>query len=119
MSPGEFPPLDIIIVGAGIAGFSATISCRRAGHNVRVYERSRLNNELGAAIHMCPNAFRGLAAWGLDPVKARFVTCQKSYRASGSTMVKIHESDDGYITAKFGSPWWFCHRVDLQDSTRS
>ena len=42
--------LDVVIVGGGIAGFAAAIALRRAGHAVRVYERSAMNNELGAAI---------------------------------------------------------------------
>lgn len=111
-------PLNILIVGAGIAGFSAAISCRRAGHNVQIYERSALNNELGAAIHICPNASRGLLAWGLNPVKARFVSCKKSFRAHGTTLVKFHEGNDEYITKKFGAPWFFAHRVDLHEELK-
>ncbi|EKD20524.1 salicylate hydroxylase [Drepanopeziza brunnea f. sp. 'multigermtubi' MB_m1] len=111
-------PLDIIIVGAGIAGFAAAISCRRAGHHVEIYERSALNNELGAAIHVCPNASRGLLAWGLDPVQAQFVTCKRSYRAHGSTLVRFHEGDDTYVTEKFGAPWFFAHRVDLHEELK-
>jgi len=114
----EATPLNILIVGAGIAGFSAAISCRRAGHNVQLFDRSALNNELGAAIHVCPNASRGLLAWGMDPVRARFVTCKKSFRAHGKTLEKFHEADDSYITEKFGSPWFFAHRVDLHEELK-
>ncbi len=118
MEPAKSTPLNILIVGAGIAGFSAAISCRRAGHKVNIYERSALNNEVGAAIHVCPNASRGLLAWGLDPVRARFVTCKKSFRAHGTTLVKFHEADDSYITEKFGAPWFFAHRVDLHEELK-
>lgn len=118
MSASSSPPLNILIVGAGIAGFSAAISCRRAGHNVQLFERSAMNNELGAAIHVCPNASRGLLAWGMDPVRARFVTCKKSYRAHAKTMEKFHEADDSYIGEKFGSPWYFAHRVDLHEELK-
>lgn len=34
-------PLDIIIVGAGLAGLSAAISCALAGHNVQVVEAAK------------------------------------------------------------------------------
>lgn len=37
--------LDIIIVGAGIAGLSAAITIRRGGHNVKVPIYLRLHNE--------------------------------------------------------------------------
>ena len=117
-SNAEFRPLDIIIVGAGIGGFSSAIACRRAGHNVRIYERSSLNNELGAAIHVCPNASRGLLAWGLDPVAARFVQAKKSYRAHSDSLVRFHETDEGYITEKYGAPWYFAHRVDLHEGLK-
>ncbi|KAH7360729.1 salicylate hydroxylase [Rhexocercosporidium sp. MPI-PUGE-AT-0058] len=111
-------PLNILIAGAGIAGLSAAISCRHAGHNVQLFERSALNNELGAAIHICPNASRGLLAWGMDPMRARFVTCKKSFRAYGKTLEKFHEADDSYVTEKFGSPWFFAHRVDLHEELK-
>ncbi|PMD63654.1 salicylate hydroxylase [Hyaloscypha bicolor E] len=110
--------LKVIIVGAGIAGFSAAISCRRAGHDVQIYERSALNNELGAAIHVCPNASRGLLAWGLDPVRARFVTCKKSYRAHAASLEKFHTSDESYVPSTFGAPWFFAHRVDLHEELK-
>ena len=34
-------PLDIIIIGAGLSGLSAAISCALAGHHVRVLESAR------------------------------------------------------------------------------
>ncbi len=117
LSP-ESAPLQILIVGAGIAGFSAAISCRRAGHHVQIYERSALNNELGAAIHVCPNASRGLLAWGLDPIKARFVTCKRSYRAHAKSLEIFHESVEDYIEPTFGAPWFFAHRVDLHEELK-
>jgi salicylate hydroxylase len=118
MAAVEAKPLDIVIVGGGIGGFAAAISCRRAGHNVQVYERSSMNNELGAAIHVCPNASRGLLAWGLDPVQARFVNAKRSYRKHGSTLETFHETVEDYITAKFGAPWYFAHRVDLHEALK-
>jgi salicylate hydroxylase len=118
MESAEVSRLKVIIVGAGIAGFSAAISCRRAGHDVQIYERSGLNNELGAAIHVCPNASRGLLAWGLDPVRARFVTCKKSYRAHAASLEKFHTSDESYVPSTFGAPWFLAHRVDLHEELK-
>jgi salicylate hydroxylase len=118
MSSPASANLKVVIVGAGIAGLASAISFRRAGHHVEIYERSSLNNELGAAIHVCPNASRGLLAWGLDPVRGRFVTAKKSYRAKGPTLEKFHESDEGYIVEQFGAPWFFAHRVDLHEELK-
>jgi salicylate hydroxylase len=111
-------PLNIIIAGAGIAGFSAAISCRRAGHNVQIYERSSQNNEVGAAIHVSPNASRGLLAWGLDPVRARFITVKSVLRADGRTLERFDESDEAYVEPTFGAPWFLAHRVDFHEELR-
>ncbi|KAJ2897396.1 FAD-dependent monooxygenase OpS4 [Zalerion maritima] len=110
--------LNVVIVGGGIAGFAAAISLRRAGHAVHIYERSSFNNEIGAAIHLCPNAARALLAWGLDPVRAKFVVCKCSFRAKGDTLEKFHVGKEDYIEEKFGVPWFLCHRVDLHEELK-
>lgn len=46
------------------------------------------------------------------------MTCKKSFRAHGKTLVKFHEADDSYITETFGSPWYFAHRVDLHEELK-
>ncbi|KKB62374.1 monooxygenase [Robbsia andropogonis] len=58
-------PLDIIIAGAGIAGLSAALALRRAGHLVRVFERTRALQPIGAAISVWPNGVKVLRALGL------------------------------------------------------
>lgn len=59
--------LDVIVVGAGIAGLSAAIALRRAGHNVTVYEKYPADALTGAGIGVGANATRVLRQWGLDP----------------------------------------------------
>ncbi|KEZ39879.1 hypothetical protein SAPIO_CDS8830 [Scedosporium apiospermum] len=111
--------LNILIAGGGIAGFSAAIALRRAGHAVRVYERSSLNNEVGAAIHVPPNASRALLAWGLDPVGAKFVTTKSSYRAYAKTLERFHEgTTEAEIPIQCGAPWYLAHRVDLHEELK-
>lgn len=112
-------PLDIIVVGAGIAGLSAAISLRRAGHHVWILERSSLGNEVGAAINVCPNASRVLLAWGLDPAANRFVEVQGILTAVGATLEPIINVPLGpWVRGVYGAPLYFAHRVDLHEALK-
>ena len=53
-----------LIVGAGIGGLSAAISLRKAGWNVRVFERAASVRELGFALLVAPNAMAALRELG-------------------------------------------------------
>ncbi|KAK8030012.1 hypothetical protein PG993_011303 [Apiospora rasikravindrae] len=110
--------LKIIIVGGGIAGLSAAIALRRAGHEVHVYERSSFANEVGAAIHIPPNASRSLLGWGLDTIRSKFVMVRRSYRADGASLEKFHEMSHESVKDHYGAPWFFAHRVDLHEELR-
>ncbi|ORY58182.1 salicylate hydroxylase [Pseudomassariella vexata] len=111
--------LNIIVVGGGIAGLSAALALRRANHIVHVYERSAFNNEVGAAIHVPPNASRTLLAWGLDPVSAKFVTVKSSFRAKAATLERFHVgTTESSVLSKYGAPWFFAHRVDLHEELK-
>ena len=48
---GDYPDsgLDVLIVGAGLAGLTAAIECVRKGHRVRVLERGAEINTMGAS----------------------------------------------------------------------
>lgn len=60
-------PLKILIVGAGLAGFSAAIAVARNGHEVHVFERSAFSNEVGAALHFGPTTTAYVfPRWGID-----------------------------------------------------
>ncbi|KAJ5233234.1 uncharacterized protein N7469_005000 [Penicillium citrinum] len=56
----------IVIVGGGIAGFTAAIALRAPNRIITVLEQSRLNKEIGALISLQPNASRIVESeWGL------------------------------------------------------
>ncbi|KAJ7306968.1 FAD/NAD(P)-binding domain-containing protein [Mycena albidolilacea] len=66
-------PLDISIVGAGIAGLAAAIALRRNGHRVQIFESAEVKIEIGAAIVVAVNAERVLDHFGYDKENLRSV----------------------------------------------
>ncbi|TDZ30042.1 FAD-dependent monooxygenase OpS4 [Colletotrichum trifolii] len=110
--------LDIIIVGAGIAGLTAGISLRRAGHRVHIYERSAMNNEVGAAIHVPPNVSRFLVRWGLDPEAADFVKAGPVQFKDPVTMETVMAITHAQNHEHYGADLWYAHRVDLHDALK-
>ncbi|MEC5159523.1 MULTISPECIES: FAD-dependent monooxygenase [unclassified Janthinobacterium] len=57
--------MDILILGAGVAGAAAAIALRQRGHAVRVFERRALAGGLGAGVVLWPNASFVLSELGL------------------------------------------------------
>lgn len=58
-------PLNVIIIGAGIAGLSAGIALAQTGHSVTILERVPQITEAGAGIQLAPNATRILRRMGV------------------------------------------------------
>ena len=71
-------PRTALIVGAGIGGLSAGIALRKAGWNIRVFERAASPRELGFGLLLAPNAVAALRELGVaDVVLARGFTAQR------------------------------------------
>ncbi|GAA5945984.1 hypothetical protein JCM3775_003607 [Rhodotorula graminis] len=107
--PSAADKLNVIVVGAGIAGLAAAVALRE--HNVVVLEQSRLKEEVGAAIHLGPNASKIALEWGLslERLNSPEVNFYHEMSSAGPTHFKIP------IRAReeFGAPWLLNHRVDL------
>ncbi|KAG4262840.1 hypothetical protein FPRO03_10203 [Fusarium proliferatum] len=113
-------PLKVIIAGAGLGGLGAAIAMARAGHNVEVFEQSRFLNEIGAAIHIAPNATRVLKSWDIDFAELQAVLCNaiKVYDHTGKLIfipVKLEELQKNIGTK---DEWLLTHRVDLHSTLR-
>ncbi|RYP63143.1 hypothetical protein DL769_007054 [Monosporascus sp. CRB-8-3] len=111
--------LRTVVVGGGISGLSAGIALRRAGHVVNIYEQSDMKHEVGAAIHVPPNASRFLTSWGLDPKLSRFVKARAlAWCDPFTTNAKATMSYEEKAAKSGGAELWLAHRVDLHNALK-
>ncbi|KAK9486611.1 hypothetical protein V1527DRAFT_451013 [Lipomyces starkeyi] len=116
--------MDIIIVGAGIAGLSAGIGLRRAGHKVTVgisppiLEQSSLLHEVGAAITIKPNASRDLKSWDFVPEQSGMVALRGMSLIDGTNMETLVPTYYKDCESTWGLPMYAVHRVDLHNQLR-
>ncbi|KAH5319261.1 hypothetical protein HBI12_113530 [Parastagonospora nodorum] len=112
-------PLKIIIIGAGLGGLATAIALSRRGHDIEIFEKSSFHNEVGAAIHLAPNATRVLRAWDCDFEAMKPVQCDHL-----ATWDQDEEYAWGAITENIQThlsiddPWLLVHRVDLHNALR-
>jgi salicylate hydroxylase len=106
--------LHIVVTGAGIAGLAVAVSLRRAGHIVHIYERSSMNEEVGAASTLPPNAWRFLMAWGIDPVQWKFVKARRfTFKDPYSMETQCHTLDENTATSLGGVEYYHAHRPEF------
>lgn len=113
----ERKPLKVLICGAGIGGLAAAISFRQQGHEVVLFEQSRFANEIGAAIHLPPNAYGMLqhiavATDNLGGNSADYIT-ELDKNGNIQMHVSTEESLREYIY-----PWQLVHRADLHTALK-
>ncbi|KAL6704163.1 hypothetical protein ACN47E_008723 [Coniothyrium glycines] len=113
-------PLKVIIVGAGLGGLGAAIAFTKAGHDVEIFERSSFHNEVGAAIHLAPNATRVLTAWGLDLDAMDPSICDhlSIWNAQGKFIATPAVTSQLQEKLKINDVWLLVHRVDLHNALR-
>ncbi|KAJ5927200.1 hypothetical protein N7516_008973 [Penicillium verrucosum] len=108
--------LDVIIVGAGLAGLAAAVSISLSGHRVTVIESAKELLEVGAGLQVTPNCTRILQRWGL-PDRLWLSAAEPSalivHRYSGKVLAR-EDNFDKKIRSQYGAPFIDLHRVDLQ-----
>ena len=133
--------MDIIIVGAGIAGLGAGVGLRRAGHKVtvsitssrkslpqtmqfltiqtpKILEQSSLLHEVGAAITVKPNASRVLSSWDFSPEQSSMVVLRGMSLIDGTNMQTIVPTYYKDCKSTWGHSMYAVHRVDLHTQLR-
>ena len=85
-----------LIVGAGIGGLAAGLALKRAGWNVRIFERAADPRELGFALLLAPNAIAALEELGVAaPIVAGGATPTSAEvrRPDGRVLRRLDVSD--------------------------
>ncbi|KAL9079105.1 MAG: hypothetical protein Q9157_001989 [Trypethelium eluteriae] len=89
-----------------------------ADSTLKIFERSRFKDEVGAAINSCPNATRILNYYGFDFRRSKGVITKRSEFMKGDTLETIMANDIKGFPEKFGADYYFLHRVDLHTELR-
>lgn len=108
-------PLDVVIVGAGIAGLTAAGLLLQSGHRVRIFEQSKALGEVGAGIQISANAGHVLDVLGLrTPLQAISFTPERWLSRgylSGDVVNDFAIGEDH--ETQHGFPYCMMHRADL------
>jgi salicylate hydroxylase len=110
----------VVIAGAGVGGLTAALVLARHGFRVAVFEASERLEEIGAGIQLSPNAARILIALGLaERLKPHLVVADElTVRIARTGEVLARARLGGATQERYGAPYWFIHRADLQTALR-
>ena len=107
--------LEVAIAGGGVGGLAAALALSRSGHQVELFEKAAIFNEVGAGIQLGPNATRLLQAWGLtNALRACSFSPQRlQVKSAVSSQVLGELTLGSAMAARYGAPYVTLHRADL------
>ncbi|KFY18661.1 hypothetical protein V493_08433 [Pseudogymnoascus sp. VKM F-4281 (FW-2241)] len=113
--PNSGISLNILIIGAGLAGLSTAITLSQTGHDVTVLEKSESKKEVGYMIVMGSNAMRVLNKIGVNSRKAGAVDMDFIERRHYKTLELLSSLD----VAKYDkAPAKLYYRPDLHNELK-
>jgi 2-polyprenyl-6-methoxyphenol hydroxylase-like FAD-dependent oxidoreductase len=111
--------LHILIAGAGIGGLTAAIALRRQGHQVDIFEQSKLSQETGAAIHLATNCNGLLRRLGFMAEQIGGVECTDVIEyLPHNGQVKYNVPAKKLGEKLWAHPWHLVHRAHLHTALR-
>jgi len=111
-------PLHILITGAGIGGLTAALALRQQGHDVAIFEASRLAQETGAAIHLASNANGLLRRMGLMVEEIGAVECTGVCEYLPHNNAVKYQMDTSKAAKMWQHPWHLVHRAHLHTALK-
>ena len=107
----------IAIVGGGLAGLAAANALRSQGMAPDVFEAAPALGEIGAAVNASPQAVKALQAVGLgEAIDAVGYASPGMYTRNMLSGEFLEFNDRKKAAARYGAPYYSCHRADLLDA---
>ncbi|KAI7773775.1 hypothetical protein LA080_009894 [Diaporthe eres] len=111
--------LRVLVAGGGIGGLAAAIALRLQGHDVEVFEKSRLQRgQVGAAVYVAPNCTAALSHLDID---------EKDFKGTDYRGFKFVDTDceveqrwtyTDEQRAQWPAGWWLVNRPDLHTALK-
>src|SRR3954462_15949938 len=106
--------MNVIVVGAGLAGLGAAIGLARDGHEVTVMERAAEMGAVGASISMWPNEPRALEELGVADDVQRVGVPFASTEIRDRRGRSLNKLDPFVVLNRLGRKPLMVHRAELQ-----
>ncbi|KAF8188829.1 hypothetical protein K438DRAFT_1722400 [Mycena galopus ATCC 62051] len=107
--------MNIIVIGAGLAGLTVAIALTKGGHRVVILESAPAITYIGAGIQVSPNSSQILRTLGVNKYIEKYCTEPIDLRMmrwkNGQVLVECPLKEPAH--KEYKSPYWHIHRADL------
>ncbi|KUI53730.1 3-hydroxybenzoate 6-hydroxylase 1 [Cytospora mali] len=119
MDPTPTPSrLRVLVAGGGIGGLTAAIALRQQGHEVEVFEKSKLHRDFGAAVYVAPNCTAALSHIDINPGDVGGVPYRGFNFLDANCKVDSQWTFTEEERAKWPAAWWLVSRIDLHNALK-